>query len=270
MRYLFGLSCLLFAMSCQGPTGEKHGDWVSDGLKIADIDSMLIGHNMTASDTLKIRYVLGHIPGFHKPEFSHFQIVRDSFGVAISVWAEAFHWEGAIDMPPSDDYLHIDSTVVLAPPFYSPRCIVTTSQNDKPARMDTVAITNTGTHTVIGTWWMTGFSKIFSNSQIDTVFSNLSIRNILALRSDSLFTYYQYTDTSWQRNRFSYVMKSDTLSLNEEPYEKNWIVSFGHDTLLLELVNVNSTYRFVEKFLPYTGAIPPDYWGQFDPNSEHP
>jgi hypothetical protein len=139
VKYLFSLSFLIVIISCQNPTEKQPGKWVSDGLKIADVDSMIINHSMRADDTLIIHFIFGSVPGSDVPKFSHFQTLRDSFSVAITIWAEGFHWEGDIAGPPSDDRLYIND-IVLTPPFYSPHFIVTIHQNDKSDKIDTVTI----------------------------------------------------------------------------------------------------------------------------------
>jgi hypothetical protein len=58
--------------------------------------------------------------------------------------------------------------------------------------------------------------------------------------------------------------------LDEQANPNAWIRSFSNDTLMMELVNDNGEYRYVAKYLPYAGPIPPGNWGRFDPYSQYP
>lgn len=139
MKRLIVPALIVILAGCDSPTGDRHGDWVSDGLKIGTVDSIIAPDSIGSGDTLTIKFVGGMGPG-NVPEFSHFETARDSFSIAVTVWAEAFHWEGDIAMPPSWDQLDIRDSLVLSPLFYAPHFVINVHQNNGSVLRDTVPV----------------------------------------------------------------------------------------------------------------------------------
>jgi hypothetical protein len=136
MKFFFPI--LILFLHCLNLSEQKQGHWVSDGLKIGPIDSIIAVDSLLPHDTLQIKLVGGMIP--YKPNFSHFENSRDSSRSTITVWVESFHWEGSNKMPPSDDRLTIKDSIILPPPFYPPHFIIKINQNNRSDLLDTIAI----------------------------------------------------------------------------------------------------------------------------------
>jgi hypothetical protein len=113
INLILKLVLLFLSMSCR-PTGPKTG-FQDLGLQIIPIDRISFPDTINTSDTLIIRFWSGEV--WDASAFSRFDVVKDSFEIGVTAWADVRKWIGTDPMPPTDLW-PLDSTACTIPPSF--------------------------------------------------------------------------------------------------------------------------------------------------------
>lgn len=123
------------AASCSDSSKPADRDWVSLGIHQVDILQYEIPDTLGSGDTLSV-IIVGTTQ--ERPEFSHFDAVRDSFRIEITAWAEVWKWVGSGVVPPYDPTVTCE---FLAEPPHYPGCLaVVLNQPEGSALTDSVLV----------------------------------------------------------------------------------------------------------------------------------
>ena len=124
-------------MTCSR-TSDSGDNWQSRGVFIVPVDSFVTADTITTADTLIVEFWGGQMS--NRPKYSHTDVVRDSFIVQLTAWAEAFKWVGDGPIPPTNDIVFYGYELELPPPFYLGEFVIIVNLPDSLALVDTVFV----------------------------------------------------------------------------------------------------------------------------------
>jgi hypothetical protein len=137
---LYSLSMLTILMSvmivsCSDSGEPQKEDWLYLGLKHAEIIQYELPDTIRTEDTLFV-ILDGTTQG--RPEFSHFDVVRDTFEIELTLWAHAWEWIGKGVVPPYNPCVRCEYQAL--PPHWPGYVTIILNQPDSTALVDSVLV----------------------------------------------------------------------------------------------------------------------------------